>query len=232
VIFDVDGTLTESGDVDTEINVRAMAELFGVGDVDTDWSHYRHATDGGVFEECFARRWGRPAGPDERTRFEERVGADMEEALRAHPHRSRAVTGAPALLAALAARPEVTVALASGAYQRSMLAKLRGAGLELEALPRATGSDAIAREEIVALACARAATRAGGRRFDRVVSVGDGVWDAATARRLELAFIGVGSGAARARLEHAGARTVVDDYRDLAAFLALLAAASVERSYL
>ena len=231
MIFDVDGTLTESGDVDTEVNVRAMAELFDLRDVDTDWSHYRHATDGGVFEECFARRWGRPPDPDQRARFEERVGADMAQVLRAHPHRSRAVPGAPALLAALAARPEVTVALASGAYQRSMLAKLRGAGLELDALPRATGSDAISRAEIVSLACARAAAHAGCRRFDRVISVGDGVWDVETARRLELAFVGVGTGAARARLERAGARTIVDDYRDPDAVLALLAAASVEHSY-
>jgi phosphoglycolate phosphatase-like HAD superfamily hydrolase len=222
VVFDVDGTLTESGDVDTEVNVRAMADLFDVRDVDTDWSRYRHATDGGVFEECFARRWGRPASPDERARFEERVGADMEEALRAAPHRSRAVAGAAPLLAALAACPGVTVALATGAYQRSMLAKLHGAALDVAALPRATGSDAIAREEIVALACARAAAHAGCGRFERVVSVGDGVWDVETARRLELAFVGVAGGAARARLEHAGARSIIDDYRDLAGVLSLL----------
>jgi phosphoglycolate phosphatase-like HAD superfamily hydrolase len=142
----------------------------------------------------------------------------MEAALRAAPRRSPALAGAADMLSALGAKPDVTLALASGAYERSVLAKLRAAGLELDALARATGSDAVAREEIVTMAVARATARA-ARPFDRRVSVGDGPWDVHTARRLELAFVGVASGPGEARLRAAGATTVVGDYRDLAAFL-------------
>ncbi|MBI3191378.1 MAG: hypothetical protein HYZ36_01850 [Pedosphaera parvula] len=47
VIFDIDGTLTETNAVDADCYVRALAEVFGFADVDTDWSTYPHVTDSG-----------------------------------------------------------------------------------------------------------------------------------------------------------------------------------------
>ena len=37
VIFDIDGTLTETMKVDEECFVRSFAEVFGFTDIDTDW---------------------------------------------------------------------------------------------------------------------------------------------------------------------------------------------------
>jgi phosphoglycolate phosphatase-like HAD superfamily hydrolase len=223
VIFDVDGTLTDSGPIDTEVNVAAMGALFGIDGVDTDWSRYVHATDAGIFVECFARRFGRPPDATERARFEQGVAEGIEEALRAAPERAAPVPGAAAMLQALAARPDVTLALASGAYERSMMAKLGAARLPVAHLPRASGSDGVSREEIVAAAVARAraATRS-DHAFARVVSVGDGPWDLRTARALDIEFVGVGKGPARARLAREGASQIVDDYLDLVAFTATI----------
>jgi beta-phosphoglucomutase-like phosphatase (HAD superfamily) len=44
VMFDIDGTLTETMKVDEECFVRSFAEVFGFTDIDADWSHYPHVT--------------------------------------------------------------------------------------------------------------------------------------------------------------------------------------------
>src|SRR6516162_1489083 len=43
VIFDIDGTLTQTMKVDADCFVRSLAEVCGFRDVDTDWSGYKHA---------------------------------------------------------------------------------------------------------------------------------------------------------------------------------------------
>ena len=60
VIFDIDGTLTQTMKADADCFVRSLAEVCGFRDVDTDWSGYKHATDSGMFHEIHEARTGRP----------------------------------------------------------------------------------------------------------------------------------------------------------------------------
>ena len=60
VIFDIDGTLTQTTKADEECFVRSLAEVCGFGEVDTDWSHYKHATDSGILQEIYEAHAGRP----------------------------------------------------------------------------------------------------------------------------------------------------------------------------
>src|SRR5947208_15784946 len=69
VIFDIDGTLTQTMKADEECFVRSLAEVCGFDDVDTDWSRYKHATDFGVFREIHKTRTGRLPSPSETSRF-------------------------------------------------------------------------------------------------------------------------------------------------------------------
>ncbi len=48
VMFDIDGTLTDTVNVDKECYVRSLAEACGFVDIETDWSRYEHATDARV----------------------------------------------------------------------------------------------------------------------------------------------------------------------------------------
>jgi hypothetical protein len=69
VIFDIDGTLTETMKVDEECFVRSFKDVFGFTDIDTDWSHYPHTTDSGIFHDVFASRIGRSPAAQEVSRF-------------------------------------------------------------------------------------------------------------------------------------------------------------------
>src|SRR2546430_12420720 len=59
VMFDIDGTLTETMKVDEDCFVRSFKDVFGFADIDTDWLHYPHTTDSGIFHEIYTSRRGR-----------------------------------------------------------------------------------------------------------------------------------------------------------------------------
>src|SRR6202048_1856796 len=69
VMFDIDGTLTETMKVDEECSVRSFKEVFGFADIDPAWSHYPHTTDSGIFHDVFMSRIGRSPTAQEVSRF-------------------------------------------------------------------------------------------------------------------------------------------------------------------
>ncbi len=84
VMFDIDGTLTESFDLDSATYLDALREVFRFRDVSDDWATYRHVTDTGILAEVFQTRIGRPPTSEEtdavRTHFTALLSARIDEA--------------------------------------------------------------------------------------------------------------------------------------------------------
>ena len=218
VIFDIDGTLTQTMKADEECFVRSLAEVCGFRDVDTNWSRYKHATDSGVFHEIHETRTGRAPSPIEISRFRQhfvemlaRVSSDAPFA---------AVEGAPLLLSRLADSVQHRVALATGAWRDSARLKMASAGLCYDDYPSASSDDAFDRESIVRLSMQRAAERYG--KCGSTVYVGDGVWDARGCRNVGVPLVGVGTAGRASRLSEEGAVCVFPDLRDADLFLSSL----------
>jgi phosphoglycolate phosphatase-like HAD superfamily hydrolase len=218
VIFDIDGTLTQTMNADAECFVRSLSDVWGFTDVDTDWSRYKHATDSGVFREIYEGRVGRLPSPDEIARFREHFVGLLARASSEAPF--TAVAGAALLLSRLAASKEHRVALATGTWLDSARLKMASAGLCYDNYPAASSDDAVDRESIVKLSMQRAAKRYGS--FDSTVYVGDGIWDARVCRRLGIPFLGVATDGRAARLTAEGAVRVFPDFSDTDSFLSTL----------
>lgn len=223
-IFDIDGTLTQTSGVDGECYVKALGDCFGFEQIDTNWSNYRHTTDSAILSEIFEQRLGRPPDPQERELAMNRLVTLLEAHWREEPDAFQAVPGAASALQSLDESPRWCTALATGACRPSARFKLAKAGLNIEQRPLASSEDGPSREQIVrtALDQSRVAT---GALYQRIVSVGDGLWDVRTAARLSLPFVGIGSGAQALALTQAGASHVLADYSDLDDFLTALEAA-------
>ena len=155
----------------------------------------------------------------------------LEEARFHDPGSYGATSGAAELLRALAADRDCAVAIATGGWRATAAFKLAAAGLsELTGgLPWGTAEDGLSRDEILAAALARSKVRYEQTGFSRIVLVGDAVWDVRTARRLGLAFLGVGAGETADRLSAAGAYQVVADFADLDGARRALETAAVPR---
>jgi phosphoglycolate phosphatase-like HAD superfamily hydrolase len=231
IVFDVDGTLTRTCRVDADCYAGALTEVFGLRDVDTDWSQYHHVTDSAILRQLIERAFGRAPTTEERAAFASRLCRLLTAVLDGSPDLATEVPGASALLRALAAEGRWAIALASGALCCSVRLKLATAGLtEAMTLPCATGDDGERREDIVGIAIARAASAWQVNGFSRVVAVGDGVWDVRAARQLGMPFVGVSAERGATALVAAGAHSVLDDFTDLTDVRAVLEAARVPGS--
>lgn len=173
-VFDIDGTLTDTNQVDTECFAEAVQRVLGKP-ITTDWSSYPNVTDSGIL---------RAVGCSE----PEIVRVRLHFFALLHERTFDEIRGARKLLARIAREPDWRIAYATGGWEASARMKLASAGLPLD-LPLGSSDDADTREEIVRRAIDRA-TEEYGCRFKRIVLIGDGAWDRKTAEKLRLPFIG------------------------------------------
>lgn len=126
------------------------------------------------------------------------------------------------MLRRLAGANDWAIAFATGGWRASACMKLQAAGLDIEGLPTAFADDSISREDIVKTAVSRAKAVYAQPDFEKIVCIGDGIWDVMTAAQLELAFVGVGSGRQMTVLRDAGVEHIVEDFLDLERFFQAL----------
>jgi len=202
IVFDLDGTLTGTNEVDTDCFVQALGDALGIDNVNTNWEQYEHATDLGCLQEAFLTKFNRQITAEETDNF---INCFVELLRKHRAERAIAfaeIPGAAAVLRRLKADSQWTISLATGCWEPSARFKIATAGIPLEDVPTAFANDGPSREAIV-----RAAIERAGNRFDRIVSVGDAVWDVRTARRLGLPFVGIAGGNRSQRLRAAERRT-------------------------
>ena len=216
VVFDIDGTLTESVAVDELCFVQAFGDVLGIGSINTNWLDYTFQTDSGLALEICRNHLGRDPGEAELSRLQSRfirlLGAAVEE--RGHPIRE--IPGAAALLHSLGAHCRWHVAIATGGWSVSARFKLASAGLPVDAFPWASADDALDRVDILRTAIRRAGEQYGQDACAKVVYVGDGVWDVRAAKALGIGFLGLAAGDKAVRLVEEGASCVLPDFSDLA----------------
>lgn len=194
VVFDIDGTLLDSTEIDENCFVRALKDEYNVAHIDERWETYKSVTDGCVFEEIFEKTFSRKPTAPETRRMVRRFLMYIKESLAEQNSVINPIPGAGEILERLAAHPEWEVTVASGGWRESALFKLRQAKLYLDGIPLATSSEEKLREEIVALSIEKAKTHYDVSEFEKIVSVGDAPWDVKAAEQLNLAFIGIGNG--------------------------------------
>ena len=210
-VFDLDGTLTATNEVDTSCFVEAVHAEFGFTP-ESDWGAYQHCTDQGIAAEMLERHLGGPPTRRQLRNLARRFVDLLGAAASRDPQLFSPVQGARELLRHLSDSGWLTC-IATGAWQASAQLKLHAAGLPAD-LPLFCSDDLVSREAIVSAAIAHGQSIADGP-IEHIVAVGDGVWDVATARNLRLPFVGVAHGRRAERLRKAGARIVLADFSDL-----------------
>ena len=214
VVFDLDGTLTQTNAVDEDCFVRAFSEALKITKLNKNWNDYQYVTDQGILLQIFTERFGRHPAIEEHervvTRFVDLLSvryssdvADFDE-----------VPGATRLIHRLRNESDWAIAIATGAWRRSAEFKIGRTLLPVTDLPSAFAEDGPSRETVLQTAIDRALIRHRLSRFERIVSVGDALWDVKTARNLGLPFLGIAGGAKATLLRDNGASHVIEDYRD------------------
>jgi phosphoglycolate phosphatase-like HAD superfamily hydrolase len=225
-IFDVDGTLLDNMEIEDACYSAALREVLELPALDTDWTRYEHVSDAAIAVEAYRAHHGSEPSAAQLEATAARFVRLLADAHQTDAGATRAVAGAGQLFEGLA-RHGWAVAIATGAWRRASELKLSAGGVRYTGVPMATSEDGPARASIVSAARARAERLHGVERFERVVSIGDGLWDVLAARELGLPFVGVGPDGRAERLRAAGVSVILEDYSDIAATVAALETAAV-----
>lgn len=209
VIFDLDGTLTDTTQVDEHAIVGALQDVLGVTGLSTDWSTYVHSTDAGIVHEVIAANRG-GVSDDDLDAVQSRFFEIMENFYTSSPELFRPLPGATDVLHRLGEQG-VATAIATGSWRESALFKLRVGGIRHAGVPLASSNDDHSRSEIIKVAIGRAQQQHGVESFERIIYVGDGMWDARASKNLGIRFIGVARNGQAELMRKAGVGDVIED---------------------
>jgi len=185
IVFDIDDTLTSSDDKHVKTLVYAM-ESMGITNIDTDWRNYKHATDSCIFKTNYERAL--------KNAFSFDLIPDFEELMTQHfltYKDSTEVKGAKAIVDYFINETNFGVCFATGSLLQPALLKLQQASISFVPELLAVSNDLLTREGIVTSAINKAKKYYGVSGFKHIISFGDGLWDATTAKNLGLHFVGV-----------------------------------------
>ncbi len=229
-IFDIDGTLTNTNSVDDGCFVKALSEAHAITGINTDWAAYSHTTDSGITQQIFQEKFGRDPEDPELDKFKSCFVKMLTEQYHSNSSRFNEIAGASIALSRLKRETDWAVAIATGCWRESALLKLRAAKIDIDGIPAAFAEDGLSREEILQEAVSQSLEQYRLSSFAKTVSIGDGLWDVRTARRLNFTFLGVGCGEAAAMLDRAGARHVLEDFADYGRLVRCLNEAEIPRA--
>lgn len=210
IIFDIDGTLCDTHEVDTRCHIEAFESVTGRSLATVDWSLYPEATSAAIVQDLLSEM-GVPNAVDVEQRILEAFIERLESEARRKPGLFRPVDGALELFEDLRRSDDYQTAIATGDWHESAKLKLRRAGFETDSVPFASSSDTRRRADIISLAALRA-----GYEIRDAVYVGDGLWDIKAARELGMRFVGVGRG--HELLRRHGASHVLVSFADKSLF--------------
>jgi len=221
-MLDVDGTLVIGNGIDDVCFSEAMKEVLGIDNIDTDWSHYLHVTDSGIAFEIIEKNLFRKSEERDILAVRQSYLVRLRHETEMNHYSFRPVPGVSELIADLRSMEGVCVCIATGGWRDAALLKLRLVGISAGDIPFASSDDSHGRESIMLLAEERARVHKNCPAFSQVVYVADHVRDFLNARKLDYAFVGLGSGKHARELRLAGVTYIQPNFTDKGYFFRVL----------
>ncbi|TLS76857.1 HAD family hydrolase [Mariprofundus erugo] len=225
IMFDIDGTLTESYAYDQQAYAGAFLDATGCSGVNTDWHSYEHVTSHGITVQAIRCHLGQDADAAMIQAVEQRMLRRLQALYRHSPELFCEVAGASDFLDYLRGLDGVTLSLATGCWLSEARFKLSASGIDVDGIQMASSEDGCSRTDIMTAAARRAGNAVGIPSFDRVIYFGDGLWDMKAAAALGYEFVGIGE--RTELLRQAGVSCLHRDYSAPAALISSLALSAV-----
>lgn len=213
IIFDIDGTLTNTTEIDDLCFTEAIAATFNFTSFNTNYGHYENTTDSGILNQLSLERRNRPCTVTEIENFIDCFCGLLENVYEKDPGHFREIPKAAKTIHALTHHEDLRVGLATGGWKQSALFKLQCAGISIEDCSAASfAQDAFARHDIISHTISKMNKRHGGLpELSDIIYVGDGNWDYRATLQLGIKFIGIDN----KKLAHIHDIVKISDYDEL-----------------
>ncbi len=189
VIFDIDGTLTDTKKVDELCFVKTFRELFDIDLTNIDWSAFTTVTDTGLTRDVLLQQ-NKIIYERDLQHVQDTFHQHLTTSQKENPDLFNEVTGSSNFFHYLSQHPDIEVGIATGSWEKSGIVKLDAIGIQAENYPYSNSDRFITREEIVADAIQQAKNTY-QYNFTDITYFGDGIWDYKTCKNLGIPLIGI-----------------------------------------
>jgi len=203
-IFDNDGTICDTQEVEGACYARAIESVTGRSLSTLDWTTYDEPTSTAIVQDLLASD---PVAKEKEEDIKREFLRLLKEERPKSPGDFLPITGAVEFIRRLEREGVFHVAIATGCFDTGAQFKLECCGIALEAYPHATSSDTPRRRDIIRLAASRA-----GFDLTSAVYFGDAPWDVRVSRLLGIPMIGIGR--RHEQLHALGVEHVFRDYAE------------------
>ena len=204
VVFDIDGTLTDTVESYTNIYKDSLKEL-GIKRDYTDFKGFKHHTDSYIGKVIYEENIPGSFSEQKLSEFESYLTARcLKESF-------REIKGAKKTIESLDKGTNYGVCFATGSLLKPAQYKLDSINVGYSPSLLVASNTIHEREKIVWQAIEQAKAHYKVNSFEKIISVGDGLWDLKTAKNLNLEFIGIGA-TNRDTLLNAGCKYFFDDF--------------------
>lgn len=190
IVFDIDGTLTDTHHADADLFFKAICENLEITNLIKTWENYKYSTDSGFLLEICEQHLKRPPTAEENKKIQTYFHTSLKKYF--NELTCQPIAGAQEIFSYIHTLGNWNIAIATGAWNESALIKLTTAKIPHTNIPLATSSEHIERSEIIKIAIERAKEIYQIQNYNHVIYVGDRKWDLLAAKTLNIGFIGIG----------------------------------------
>ncbi len=212
IIFDIDGTLSDTKKVDDQCFIEAFEKTFGVNIQNQNWAELKNVTDWGITEEIIQREFNRIPTRGEYDAMLSNLLALFQIEKERASDRFKEIPGAKQFFRKVNTLPNYQIGIATGAWQDSAKLKLEAIEIDPSNLPFSNSSHYKSREEIT-LHTIEQLNQRSNLKAEEIIYFGDGAWDFKTCQKLGIRFIGIDVNRDD-KLKDLGAKTIFSNYLD------------------
>ncbi len=217
VIFDVDGTLVFSEKKDSQSFADTYQRVYNRPFPTIDWKKYPHVSDTTIFKTVIQEHFDRIPDEAEEESFRQKFVANIIENRKKTPAEFKQVPYAKQTVDKLLVDDRFVVGVATGGWKAPAIVKLNFVNIITDQLI-ITGADGkVTREDITNETIDKAKNLHG--EFNRIVYVGDAIWDFTTTQNMGLPLIGIRRKGDVDFFQQLGVQAVLQDYEDYPRFL-------------
>ena len=217
IIFDIDGTLVYSNRVDSLCFSSSYEEVFGRTFPSIDWRVFPHVTDHTIFRTAFHREFGHYPDEKEEQIFQDHFVQKIQLKRQTNPEEFHQVPFAKETVNKLLSNENFLCGIATGGWRRPALTKLDFVGIPTDQLIMSFADGKDRREDIVGEVIDLAKKQY--TFIDRIVYVGDAIWDVQTTRNMQIPLVGIRREGDGDILRKEGVEWILQDYQDYDYFL-------------
>lgn len=190
VIFDIDGTLINTKQVEDKSFIKAFYQTFQIDIKNQKWENLKNVTDWGITEEIIENHLNRKPSPEEYHSMKNNFLSILEENYNLDFKLFSEIPEATNFFHDLKRMNKLAVGIATGGWEKTAKMKLGKIGIDLNDICISTSDDHITREAITTEVITQLKTKHQVNP-EKIIYFGDGEWDFKTCKNLGISFIGI-----------------------------------------